>query len=320
MYKGRLEVWVFVLSICCLISFFIEKIPVWTHTDDISISIDVKSDTDMAEHIINKDINHFRYVSKTENSDLIIRSSSEEQIEGYRKLSNVLYSPIVMYVNSDMQKYSDKDSGFIKLTENNSSYNTYRIDLYDVLVAMEKGKEWSSLNINKNIVKGTIRLTIPNKHCSYYEDIVDLFYFTLNNYKVPTEKERAKLKNRVDKIIGKCDTVSDIHQAIIDECKDCKNQKVFIGPEYLCVRNGKAFLGNRSYNDSFAPIYFSKHTFVTADIYIKEHTDKTKNEIVNKFEKNIYKNEEFMENIGWRIKNSTFDVTKIHGYMINNPV
>ena len=229
-------------------------------------------------------------------------------------------SKIKFYVNSDMQDSNKKNTGFIKLTDNNSSYDAYRIDLYSVLTAIEGGKEWSSLGVNDAVVKGTIKLTIPDKHCSYYEDVVDLFYFALNDYEVPTEEERTTMKDRVDKLISKCEKVSDIHQAIIDECKDCNNERVFIGPEYLCVRGSSAFAGNSSgYNDVFVPIYFTKHTFVKADIYIKEYSDTTKQELMTKFENSIFNNEKFMKEIGWRIKDSEFDVTDIHTYMLKNP-
>ena len=320
MYKGRLGIWVFVLSVCCLISFFMQKIPVWTHTDEISLSIDVKNDTDMAEQLISKKINHFRYVAKSDDSDIIIRSHTNETIDGYTKLDEVLYSPIVMYVNSDMQDSSKKNTGFIKLTDNNT-FDAYRIDLYNVLTAMESGKEWSSLGVSSAVVKGIVELTIPDKHCGYYNDVVDLFYFTLNDYEIPTEEERASMKNRVDKLISKCKKVSDIHQAIIDECKDCNNKKVFIGPEYLCVRGSSAFADNNSgYSDTFVPIYFTKHTFAKADIYLKNHNDTTRQDVINKFKNSIFSNKKFMEEIGWRIKNSTFDVTDIHMYMLNNPI
>lgn len=320
MYKGRLGIWVFVLSVCCLISFFMQKIPVWTHADEISLSIDVKNDTDMAEQLISKKINHFRYVAKYDDSDIIIRSHTNETIDGYTKLDEVLYSPIVMYVNSDMQDSSKKNTGFIKLTDNNT-FDAYRIDLYNVLTAMESGKEWSSLGVSSAVVKGIVELTIPDKHCGYYNDVVDLFYFTLNDYEIPTEEERASMKNRVDKLISKCKKVSDIHQAIIDECKDCNNKKVFIGPEYLCVRGSSAFADNNSgYSDTFVPIYFTKHTFAKADIYLKNHNDTTRQDVINKFKNSIFSNKKFMEEIGWRIKNSTFDVTDIHMYMLNNPI
>ena len=319
MYKGRLGIWIFVLSVCCLVSFFMQKIPVWTRVDDASISIDVKNDADMAEQIVSQKINHFRYVAKSDDSDILIRSHSGNKIEGYKKLDGVLYSPIVMYVNSDMQDSNKKNTGFIKLTDNNT-YDAYRIDLYGVLTAMESGKEWSSLGVNDAIVKGTIKLTIPDKHCSYYNDVVDLFYFALNDYEIPTEDERANMKDRVDKLISKCEKVPDIHQAIIDECKDCNNERVFIGPEYLCVRGSSAFAGNSSgYNDVFVPIYFTKHTFVKADIYIKEYSDITKQELMSKFETGLFNNKKFMEKIGWRVKDSTFDVTDIHTYMLKNP-
>jgi len=320
MYKGRLGIWIFVLSVCCLVSFFMQKIPVWTRVDDVSISIDVKNDADMAEQIVNEKINHFRYVAKSDESDILIRSQSDEKIDGYKKIDEVLYSPIVMYVNSDVQN-NKKDTGFIKLTDgSNNSYDIYRIDLYNVLTAMEKDKEWESLNISKDVVKGKIKLTIPNKHCSYYNDVVDLFYFALNDYEIPTEDERAKLKERVDKLIEKCEKVSDINQAIIDEAKNCKNERVFIGPEYLCVRGNMAFAGNNSsYSDTFVPIYFTKHTFVKADIYIKEYTDTNKQEIMTRFENSIFENKKFMREIGWRIKDSTFDVTDVHTYMLKNP-
>lgn len=301
MYKGRLGTWALAIIMCLVVSFAMEWVPVLFKSDDLNISIDLNNDTDMAQILSNTKINKIKLYVNNENSEVLITTNDMVNTEGYTVYKDMLYSPIVMYARG-VYSYDD---GFISVV--GSSY-VHRVDLYSILTAMEQGKEWKDLGFNKYVANGPITLYIPNEQCVYYNDVVELFYITLNNGKVPDDETRAELTQRVSNILAKCHMVADVGQAINDEYADpSKEHKVFIGPEYLYQRGKTNVMGKSSDSSSkFAPVYFQTTLYLTANIYVK-NVESDEN-IGTKLIENMKAKPDFLNWTGWRVKNSTFDL------------
>jgi hypothetical protein len=195
--------------------------------------------------------------------------------------------------------------------------NCYKIDLYSVLVAVENGSEWKTLGLNEKVAKGTAKLYIPNEQSPYYNEVVELFYLTLNKGKTPTAEERESLTGKVDNILSKCVKVADINQAIYNEYKNPTDEhKILIGPEFLYLRGKDGSMGpgtdSRGYSNTkqYRPIYFLDTVTVQVDVYVKN--DEQKADVLSKFIDVIKSNSEFMDKTGWRIKNYSFDLSSVY--------
>ena len=210
-----------------------------------------------------------------------------------------------MYVQNNASSYDD---GLINVKDN----YCYKIDLMTVLDAMEKDKTWQDIGFNEKVVSGDVALCIPNKSCWYYKDIENLFYLTLNGGKTPTDDEMVSLKPRVDALIKQCDKVISIESEIEKEANELPdNFRVFIAPESLYM-TGEG-MGN-GYTGYYIPIYFTKTIFISADLYINNNSD-----IAKKFIDTIQTKKTFMKDTGWRVKDSTFDISNISDCLIKVP-
>lgn len=309
MYKGRVGIWVTVILCCALITGLFKWVPTWFESNDLTVKVEMKHDNGMSEVLSRNKINGYRLNLKDSDSDIII-SDKMDNVSGYTKIEDKLFSPLVMYIRADID---DHPEGLIKMGTN--SY-AFKIDLYTILEAMEKGKEWEDLGFSNKIIKGPVTIYIPNEQASYYSQVVELFYLTLNKGETPDAETRETLKPRVDKLLEKCIKVVDINQAVYDEYKKSStNHKVFIGPEYL-FRRGAEYSMSRNYEDSFQPVYFMKTVMLYADIFVKE-TEENGN--LNKFVQKITEKDKFMSCTGWRVEDSTFDISYISSAYIKEP-
>lgn len=309
MFKGKLWLWVIIIIVCFTAQWLIESIPVWTHTDDVSVGINVETDNDLDSVLSNTTLNKFN-ISITDDGPDIVISDEQNEIDGYTKYENYLYSPMVAYASA-VRDYND---GFIAVPNTD---NCYKIDLYSVLIAVENGATWKSIGINEKVAKGTATLYIPNEQSPYYDEVVDLFYLTLNQGKVPTAEEREELTGKVNNILSKCQKVADINQMVYEEYKNPTDEhKILIGPEFLYLRGKDESMGpgkdSRGYTNTkqYRPIYFLDTVTVSADIYIKNDTDKT--EILTNFVNAIKSKSDFMDTTGWRIKNYSFGLSNVY--------
>ena len=308
MLKSRIGVWILVIILCVGGTYLVDNVPKWLDTTDINVSSEL-SDSNIAENMLDNRYGKYRVKSKSGDYDIIFSTSKEEKT-GYELKENLLYTPMVMYVEAYVDDY---EGGFIQQEGQN---DRKKIDLYTVLTAMEKGKNWGDIGVEEEVVKDKIVLYIPNEKSWFYPAVEDLFYLTMNNGKTPTEEERAALKERVDKILEKCEKVPDIAKAINDEYNEnTKTGKVFIGPESLYLTSNG--MSNSSNYNKFVPVYFTQTTFIRANVYIKtEYKDVN---IANDFVKTMQEKEDFMEDTGWRVKDSTFDIHKVSSRFIKVP-
>lgn len=307
MYKGKVGYWVSIISVVLVIQFCLSVVfpwmGTWFHEDSITVSANTQNvDPSFLELLGNQTLNDFYYDVESKNSDFYFADSSVDyDNEGYKKYSDYLYSPLVMYVRYSVYNNSN---GFIRLDPEKGSSGPLQIDLYDILEAMEQGKEWKDIGISTKVVKGPVVVTIPNSRSYYYDEVVELFYMTLNDLKVPTEEDYVRLKPRVENILSKCEQISDISQGMIAEYdKHSSNYKVFIGPEYLFARGGDET--GRQYEDQFNPIYFMNTVFLKMDMYVNENIiDETRKEVVDNALYTMLHKHGFYNRTGWRFVDS----------------
>ena len=308
MLRSRIGIWIMVIILCIGGTYLIDNVPKWMDTTEINIYSEVE-DANVAENILDNRYGDYRVKTTGGEYDIIITNSTEAKT-GYTLKENMLYTPMVMYVCGQVDNH---ENGFIK--EEGHNYRK-KIDLYTVLVAMERNLNWDDIGVQDQVVKDKIILYIPSERSWYYSAVEDLFYLTLNGGEMPSDEERTNLKERVDKIIDKCEKVPDVAKAIYDEYSDgSKSGKVFIGPESLFLTgNG---MNNSGSTNRFVPIYFTKTTFLYANIYLK--TNYSGVNIAEDFVKTIQTKKGFMEDIGWRVKDSTFDIQKVSSRFIKVP-
>jgi hypothetical protein len=215
-----------------------------------------------------------------------------------------------MYVDSDIDYHRD---GFIEV---NDSEKKNKINLYNVLIAMEENRNWEQIGIHKDVASDKITLYIPDENSWLYPYVEELFYMTLNGGEAPNEEQKEALRERVEKLINKCVLVSDLSKEMIDECENqSKNKKVFIGPETLFMTTNMI---NSNGSNRFVPVYFNKTVFIYRNMYLKVDYGNEKN-LANGFLKTIRGKKHFMEDCGWRIKDSTFELGDLSYRLVKVP-
>lgn len=305
MFKGRLGIWILVLVIAFAATFFYTHIPIWAEKTEVTAYVDVTEDKDFDSFLTSFKLKkHLLVKSENMNSDIIFSDNIEEK-EGYEKINGALYSPIVAFVSANVQKYPE---GFVRP----SSDSTIRqVDLKSILEGVEEGLTWDKLGVNTKVVKETVILTIPNESSEYYDDVVELFYLTLNNGKILTDEDRENLRPRVEYILNKCNKVVSILDAILSEHeKPSVNGKFFIAPEFLYKRLGNS-VDYKQHNNCFLPVYFLTNHSLEASIFLKESYD---GERVSLNFYNILKEDdgnEIFRRTGWRVKGNPLTYTSI---------
>ena len=320
MYKGKVGYWVSIISVVLVIQFCLSVVFPWVGTlfreENISISANTTVDSGFMEMIGDRTLSDYHFNVKNTNPDFYFCDSSQEIVKtGYTKYPEALYSPMVLYVRYAVYENSD---GFIRLSPNDNTQSPLQIDLYDILVGMENNKTWKDIGVSTKVVKGNINLVIPNERSSYYNAVVDLFYLTLNNLKEPSETEYKALTPRVNALLEKCEKMVDISKGLVSEYdKHSVDYKVFIGPEYLFVRGGEST--GRSNSDQFNPVYFIKTTYVEMDMYVKDISEDSNNEIVSEVFDYLHTGSGFYKQTGWRLSDSYLDMSYI-SYSLPNVI
>ncbi len=303
MFKGRLGIWITVLVLCISIPWLVENVPQWLKNENVSFASELETN-EFAESISNVQFGHVTVVQQNESPDIIFSHTSEHR-SGYSVYKDALYSPLVLYVR---QQVHSSDAGFGKIDGRQYYRN---IDLRSVLIAIETNSQWSDLGISSHVLQGTVQLHIPAEHVWYYNEVVELFYLTLNDYKMPSEEEKIALQPRVDNILSKCIKVNSLAQELADNYNN--TQRAYIAPEY-CYQNYEGMGVNSS--ATCVPVYFHKTINVHANIYV-HNTQNALN--TNEFLSTIKAKTRFMSYSGWRVKDATYDVTSVSGCYAKNP-
>lgn len=308
MYKGKLGIWVSIFAVSVVLYLGITYVPSlfqhWFHTDSLNVSVNSTIDTNLIESINKRTISKFT-LNVTSNGNVLFEDAGTSVNKaGYTKYSDFMYSPMVLYVRAAL---TNNESGFIKVTSSRNS--PYKVDLLTILKGMEENKTWKELGFSTKVIKGDVCLWVPSESTSYYSNVEDLFYITLNNGKEPNVTERVQLKSRVDALLDKCVKVTDIAQEIRNEYSDTStNYRVYIGPEFLYPRGGSEM--NMQYSDSFIPVYFTKTSFLYMDVYVKNSIDEETN-LAEMFRDKMQNTSDFMRTVGWRVKDSTYDLDSV---------
>ena len=311
MLKGKIGLWCLMLAVTLLVSWLMGVVPGWFESNALTVGIDVSTDSDFTQVLVNQKINKIEPILS--NSDpMVIITDRDSDIAGYKKYEDYLYSPIVVW---SCGAYN-KESGFIKVPQVS---NTFKIDLYSVLTAIESDKQWQDLGFDKSVANGPVKLTIPGAQCAYYEDVINLFVITLNNGKEPTAEQREELMPRVQAIVAKCELVADIMQAIRNEYDHpTDTHKMFIGPEYIYQRSSGYAIGYGNENSKqYRPIYLLNTVSVKANVFVKDSGDSV--EIANRFINEMRTKKAFIEQTGWRVQNIEFDIWSISYIYYKNP-
>lgn len=277
--------------------------------ETITINVDVENDRDLNEHLSGYRVGDFLFQHKNNDADILIRSSSDKNVEGYEKLGNALTSTIVLMFDNQILNHTE---GFSQITS-----NCYRADLTSILIAIENNETWSSLGVDENVAKGNVSLVIPNESCSYYDEVVDTIYYALNNFKPLTDEIKEELKPRVDIILEKCEKVPNIMQAIMSSCKK-DDKKVMLGPEYLLRTNGgQTYFGTKYEN--YYMVYLNEYITFTADIYINQNVDDSRAQQLKDFKKLMIQKGNFSSQIGWRVTDAEYDIqSNLRSFMYSN--
>lgn len=308
MLKARIKTWCIVIAVATILNIStsvfndVNREPI-----SVSVCANVSSDMNIAYNLSNKKFGDYMTKLQSDNADVFI-SDEEIVLDGYTKHENYLHSPLVLYAL--MTK--NKSLNFIPSSDN----NFFRIDLLSILTAMEQDLNWEDIGITSDVASGFVTLYIPNENCDYYNDVVDLFYLTLNGGVDPTEDDKILLKTRVENILSKCHKVSDIYQSINQEYQiPTTEHKVFIGPEYLLAR--KDFCVDGRYYNTFFPVYFLNTVQLRTDVWTK-NTD-TESNIGLNFLEEFQNNSLFLIGTGWRVKNNTYHLYLNSHTLLPNP-
>ncbi len=320
MYKGKVSVWVWIIVVVLFVQFCLNIVFPWVGSwgeyESTTVYAESVYDDALLDTIGNKNFLDYDWFVDKQTPDIYITDNVDiENKEGYKKYSNYLYSPLVMYVRSQVVDGSNH-SGFIRLSPDDGTSSPLQIDFYNILVGMEEDKTWEDIGVSKKVVNGKINIVIPNERCTYYSKVVDLFYLTLNNNKVPTDEERVSLTSRVNDLLDKCEKTSSISQGMLDEyTKSSKGYKVFIGPEYLLVRGGNEI--TRQNYDAYTCVYFMNTTFIETDLYVKSNYAEDEIAVAEDVFSKMTAGVGFFRMSGWRIQDSFPNMSRVSYSLVN---
>ena len=225
MYKTKIITWIVVISLLLGCKYLIPAIKTVSLKEDITVQISGDEINDLSQILSSTKLNGYKMKVVNSNARIIL-SDKEQEIEGYSRHNNFLYSPLCLFVDNMVN--SDNE-GFISVEADD--YYPYKVDLKSILLAMEKDETWDKLGCKDTVLNGKVTLHIASIG-SFYKETENLFYLTLNDGAPVDEAKREELKPRVDAILNKCVKVTDISQAMDDKYKDAgKDRIAFIAPE-----------------------------------------------------------------------------------------
>lgn len=308
MYKGKPFLWAFILAI----AFFINSIMSgqlskflkdFFTSESMYINASINSDSEFSYKLNHNTMYDCQVISAMkEDASIIISDSDEKDIDGFTKISDAIYSPLVVFASSKFTTDTQYMSGFSAIDGKSNSRSPYRINLYNILLGMEEGKNWEDIGYNPKYLKGEIVLYIPDESSVYYSKVVDLFYITLNGGKYPSDAIRKQLSIRVDGLLNKCVKVMDIAQDI-RESVNSKTNNLYIAPEYLYLSYSDV-MGR--YESNYRPVYM----YHTVSLYLDMYIDETKT-TTTQFYTRMKNENTFMKETGWRVTGYTYNINKV---------
>lgn len=241
----------------------------------------------------------------------IILTTKEQELTGYKKYDDFLYSPLVLFMGNNAL---ETDSGFsLTNISSDKSYRKAEKNLHNILIAIEENKTWQDIGIKENIITGKIKLAIPDKSNEIHKDIVKLF--AINLVDELTAENLGEVLTRVDKIIEKCEHIEHLETYISNQSMNNTPQIALIAPEYYAInKNTKEYFYSdyteNNKNTFFIPIYFTRTIAINYNLFIKQEVSPT-------LQKNIldtYSSKKIMKYVGLRPIND-IDYTNINRYI-----
>ena len=317
-YRGRVLIWCFVLMVSIIWTEFIPfmgevlkenpKLPLMVYSS-------VNTDMDVFDTLDGVNLGGYKVQLTSNKAEADIIISDSDEYEGYTKYADFFQSPIVLYAGS--AAYKTKNTLFVATGNTSSESNqALKCDLYVILTAMEKDMNWEDIGVIKDVATGPVTLYIPDVRSYYYKQVEDLFYLTLNDLKTVTEEDRLRLKDRVDKLLGKCVKVSDITQEMRNEYSRSKTTKIFIGPEFLYLRDNSSHFGT-NYTSQFRPIYTLKTKGLNFHLFIKESD--VEDTLAEDVIEDLCSHSTFNTKTGYRVRDRRYNTDEV-GYVILNQV
>lgn len=299
MYKNRFYFWIAIFLVAMLIKSIINLDISTLVVKNKEITINIDADSSVKSTFTSAYTGSIELIQTTNNPSIVVKPVSNEELKGYDKISNAIYSPIILCIPTDETSPS---SLFYKLG-GNASYVNF-VGLADAIINDETIED---LNFSE------ITLYLPSKSTVYYDKVVEQMYVALNNNKIPTEEEKLQLKEKIDILLEKSKECNDIN-AKLEE--GIKGYNIFIMPEYYM--NQSSTYGERKGYGYYRPVYFEKTVICSYDAFVK--TDEMYGDVTLKdvFSQQILKNENFISSSKYRTSEYTKYDSLFYGYVPEN--
>lgn len=267
MYKNRLFIWILCFLACLLINTTKDMDINELVVNNTEVNINIDTDTALKSKILEVNVRHITFNQNQQDPAVIISSHSDDNLIGFDKIENAIYSPIVLYipVANSYNMVSD-----IYYTLGGNSYFVNFKGLCDAILNDKTLSELGIVKSDSKMADKKIVLNLPSSGTSYYDVVIDEIYCSLNDNKVPTAEEKIALKETVDALIEKSVVCNSVDEKIYNN-DDCYN--VFVAPEFYI--NSKIYSVNSTNPGAYTIVYFEKTIPISYDIFCK------KGEIVN---------------------------------------
>lgn len=315
-YKGKAVIWGVMLAITLLITW-VSSWNVFNRTEYTSF-VDTEyqqiknfSDIDTGRASVRK-------APSMQEAEIIIKDSSETEMDGYIKYPGEFFSPIGILVP---KRASSEHSGFEKTSKTDGFDSIYEIsiNLKTILEAMEKDKTWGALNFDKKVFDKDekVSLAIPDNSFPYYEQVKMLIRTALNDYKAEGLNS-AELEQRTDAVIKKCKKYSDGPGSFAEKQVN-QNEKSLVpilAPEFMFAAGGDYLYTSRDHNDRYILITLAKTYCIMFDMFVKENSD---NDHYKDFMESL-EGKAYYEDTGLRNRRSDFwpSTTWMYNYCVKN--
>lgn len=306
MYKNRFHFWIAIFLIAVLIRSIVNLDISSIVVKSKEVTVNIAADSSVKSNFTKAKTGAIELVQTTNDPSIIIKPVSDETIDGYSKISNAIYSPIVMYIPTD----EDAPSSLFYQLGGDTRYVNF-VDIAEAIINDTTAGELG-ISDNDDIKDSTIILNLPSKSTAYYDAVIEQIYVSLNNNKKPTEEEKLELKGTVDTLIEKSVNCNDINSKLDSEMT---GYNIFICPEYyMNVSN----YGEGKGNNYYRPIYFEKTITPGYDVFIKSEETFGELSLFDVFIEQVLANENFVYSTKYRTSEYNKYNNLFYGYNPDN--
>ena len=207
MYKSKYQAWLIVVAIYLVIAFFAKVVFKEKTVYSLSSSIGAEF-TDRLDGY-KKESSKINVLN--DNTDIILEKHSDNQIEGYTKHENQLYSEFVIFLQT--QPWCGTNCKLYQSVKNDINSFDKLIDLKTLFEYFEQDKTYADLGLGKLDedqhsdgkkfeLNNKIEINIPGNGTYYYDEFKELVAYCLNDYSYENI-DNPILQERVNNIITK---------------------------------------------------------------------------------------------------------------------